>query len=106
MGKRINPYPEYMVDEASGIEVPDIRHRAWAEGYRVGRESRQVIKTVIKSQDGMVMVFDACGEQILEYQGQYRDVKGSILRDAPQDATFAHWFNHADKPETVAGRDW
>jgi len=54
----------------------------------------------------MVMVFDAYGEQIIEYQGQYRNVKGSILRDAPHDATFAHWFNHADKPETVTRRDW
>ena len=106
MDKSINPYPEYMVDEASGIEVPDIRHRDWAEGCQAGRESRQAIKTVIKAQDGRVMVFDACGEQIIEYQGRYRDVKGSISRNAPQDAIFAHWFNHADKPETVAGRDW
>ena len=106
MGERINPYPEFMHDEASGIKVPDIRHQAWGEGYKAGEEDRQVIKTIIKSPDGMVMVFNAYGEQILEYQGQYRDVKGNILRDAPPDAIFTHWFNHADKPGTVAKEDW
>lgn len=33
-----NPYPEFLVDEASGIQVPDIRHQLWGEGYRAGKE--------------------------------------------------------------------
>ena len=39
-----------------------------------------MIKTVIRSQNSMIMVFDKKGEQIPEYQGQYEDVKEKILR--------------------------
>ena len=45
-----------------------------------------MIKTVTKSADGMVMVFDRMGEQIPQYQGQYQEVKALILRDAPPEA--------------------
>ncbi len=31
-----NPYPEIMVDETSGVEVPDERHRTWDEGHKAG----------------------------------------------------------------------
>lgn len=34
-----------------------------------------MIKTVIRAQNGMVMVFDKMGEQIPKYQGQYEEVK-------------------------------
>ncbi|MBU0847029.1 hypothetical protein KKH23_07535 [Patescibacteria group bacterium] len=31
-----NPYPETLIDEASGVVVTDIRHEVWEQGYRVG----------------------------------------------------------------------
>lgn len=31
-----NPYPEFLIDETSGIQVPDIRHQLWDEGYKAG----------------------------------------------------------------------
>ena len=65
-----------------------------------------MIKIVIKLQNDMVMVFDADGEQISEYQGQYEDVKASILRDAPPYAVFACWFNHDTKPEIISREGW
>jgi len=37
MDRSRNPYPEFLIDEASGIEVPDIRHEIWAEGYKTGK---------------------------------------------------------------------
>ncbi len=51
-----------------------------------------MIKTVIRFQNNMVVVFDKKGEQIPEYQGQYEAVKESILKDAPIDAVFACGF--------------
>ena len=65
-----------------------------------------MINTIIKSQKGMVMVFDAMGEQIPEYQGQYEDMKEKILRDAPPDAVFNHWFDGAERPVMVSREDW
>jgi hypothetical protein len=50
-----------------------------------------VIKTVIKSVDGMVMVFDQRGEQVPEYVGQYKEVHEKILRDAPPEARFGYF---------------
>jgi len=47
-----------------------------------------VIKSVIKAEKGMVIVFDEHGEQMPEYQGQYEEVKEKILRDAPPGAVF------------------
>jgi len=32
-----NPYLEILVDETSGVEVPDERHRIWDEGYEAGQ---------------------------------------------------------------------
>ena len=52
----------------------------------------KIIKTVIRCPNDMVMVFDKKGEQIPEYQGQYEEVKGKILKDAPPDAVFSHGF--------------
>jgi len=31
-----NPYPETLVNETSGVEVPDNRHRIWDEGFEAG----------------------------------------------------------------------
>lgn len=65
-----------------------------------------MIKTAIRLQNNMVMVFDEEGEQILEYQGQYEQVKRSILRDAPPDAIFAHGFGEFGQLLTVPREEW
>ncbi len=65
-----------------------------------------MIKIVIKIQSGGVMVFDAGGEQIPEYQGQYEEVREVILRDATPEAEFFHWLDCADKPEAVSRMSW
>ena len=65
-----------------------------------------MIKTIIRVQNDMVMVFDTEGEQIPKYQGQYEDVKGSVLKNAPPEAVFAHWFDYGDEPETVPREGW
>ena len=65
-----------------------------------------MIKTVIRLRNSMVVVFDAEGEQIPEYQGQYEDVKGRILGDAPAGAKFNHWFGYTLKPKAVPGGKW
>ncbi len=65
-----------------------------------------MIKNVIRMSNNMVMVFDDKGEQMPEYQGQYADVKGIILADAPAEAVFNHWFGNAPEPEAVSGKSW
>jgi len=65
-----------------------------------------MIKTVIKSQNNMVMVFDKEGEQIPEYQGQYEEVEKIILRHAPPDAVFAHGFTDAGELQKVPREVW
>lgn len=74
---------------------------------RQGNKERgiKMIKTVIRFQN-MVMVFDNEGEQVPKYQGQYKDVKGSILRDAPPDTVFTRWFNYNSEPETISREEW
>lgn len=101
-----NPYPELLIDEASGIAVPDIRHSIWQEGYHTGRKARPVIKNVIKAQNGMVLVFDNRGEQIPEYQGQYEEVKPRILKDAPPSAVFSHALDYETGLTAVAREEW
>ena len=65
-----------------------------------------MIKTIVRLKNDMVMAFDAEGEQVPEYQGQYEDVKGSILRDAPLDAVFTRWFSYDIEPENVYRESW
>ncbi|MFC2001473.1 hypothetical protein ACFLUZ_03085 [Chloroflexota bacterium] len=65
-----------------------------------------MIKTVIRLKNDMVMVFDAEGEQIPGYQGQYECVKEGILRDALSGTVFNHWFGHTIKPESVSEKSW
>lgn len=65
-----------------------------------------MISSVIRLKNNMVMVFDAEGEQIPEYQGQYYDVKRIILRNALPGTVFTHWFNSADEPEIVSRVNW
>ena len=65
-----------------------------------------MIKTAIRFQNNMVMVFDKEGKQILTYQGQYEDVKESTLRDAPPDAVFTHGFTDAGELIKVPREEW
>ena len=65
-----------------------------------------MIKTIIRLRNGMVMVFDDEGEQVPKYQGQYEDVKGSILRDAPLDAVFVRWSSYETEPANVCKEGW
>ena len=106
MSKSINPYPQYLSDDSSGLQVPSMEHQIWGEGYRAGKRDRQVIKTIIKSQSNMVMVFDSRGSQIPEYQGQYLDIKDRILRDAPQKAVFLYWPDYTEKPVIITKEEW
>jgi len=101
-----NPYPELLIDEASGIEISDIRHKIWSEGFKTGREHRQGIKSVIKASNGMVLVFDDKGEQIPEYQGQYEEVKAHILEDAPPSAEFSYTSDNGTEIKIVPREKW
>jgi len=65
-----------------------------------------VIKTAIKCPNGMVMVFDKRGEQVPEYQGQYREVKESILKNAPPDAIFGYFPNYEAELRAVPREEW
>ncbi len=65
-----------------------------------------MIKTVIRAQNGMVMVFDKMGEQIPKYQGQYEEVKESILKDAPPDVIFGYFPNCEIALEIVPREEW
>ncbi|MFC1931772.1 hypothetical protein ACFLXJ_06210 [Chloroflexota bacterium] len=65
-----------------------------------------MIKTIIRLKNDLVMVFDDEGEQVPSYQGQYKDVKGNILRDAPAGTVFTHWSDCAAEPEPVYKEAW
>ena len=65
-----------------------------------------MIKTVIRFQNNMVMVFDKRGEQIPKYQGQYEKVKESISRDAPPDTIFALGFTDTGELRKVPREEW
>ena len=65
-----------------------------------------MIKTVIRSQNNMVMVFDESGEQIAGYQGRYERVKENILKDAPVDALFAHGFTDIGGLGKIPRGEW
>ncbi len=65
-----------------------------------------MIKTVIRSQNNMVMVFDESGEQIPGYQGQYKRVKESILKDAPIDTVFACGFTNTGGLRKIPKEQW
>jgi len=65
-----------------------------------------MIKTVIRSIDGMVIVFDKMGEQIPEYQGRYEEVKPLILRDSPPEARFGYFPNGGQELKMVPKEAW
>jgi len=63
-----------------------------------------MINSVMKSEDGMVMVFNGKGNQIPEYQGKYEDVRERILSDAPSGALFWHVENRRNR--AVSREEW
>ena len=65
-----------------------------------------MIKTAIKCQNGMVMVFDERGEQVPEYQGQYHEVKESILKDARSNAIFGYFPDYETELRVVPREEW
>ena len=65
-----------------------------------------MIKTVIKSTDGMVMVFDKTGEQIPKYQGQYQEVKALILGETPPETRFGCFPNGGQELKIVSREEW
>ena len=65
-----------------------------------------MIKTVIRTSNNMVMVFNDEGEQMPEYQGRYEDVRDKILKDAPAGNVFNHWFSHSLEPAKVLAEKW
>jgi hypothetical protein len=65
-----------------------------------------MIRTVIRLKNNMVMVFDAEGEQVPDYQGQYEDVKDRILRDASAGTAFNHWFGYELEPKAAPAENW
>ena len=67
---------------------------------------RQVIRSVIKAQNGMVIVFDDGGEQVPEYQGQYEAVKPRILNDTPPNAVFSYALDYKTELKTVTREEW
>lgn len=65
-----------------------------------------MIKTVIRTSNDMVIVFDERGEQIPEYQGPYEEVKDKILRDASPDAIFGHRINSRGETHLRIREKW
>ena len=65
-----------------------------------------MIRTVIRCSNNMVIVFDKEGEQIPEYQGQYEEVKGKILRDAPLNAVFGYFPDYEPELQRVPREEW
>ena len=108
MNRGKNPCPIFLTDEVSDVEVPDISYKILAEGYNPGERARRIIKSVIKADNGMVLVFDQEGEQIPEYQGHYEKVKPHILKDAPPTAIFTLALDgeSALKLKTVPKEEW
>ncbi len=65
-----------------------------------------MIRTAIRFQNNMVVVFDREGEQVPEYQGRYKKVKESILKDAPPNSIFGHLPNCEAKFKIVPREEW
>lgn len=65
-----------------------------------------MIKTIIRIENDLVMVFDEKGEEIPEYQGNYDYVKDRIIADATGESVFNHWFGHSMKPHVINPERW
>lgn len=63
-----------------------------------------MIKSVIKSQNGMTLVFDEKGKQMPAYQGRYEEVRERILADAPLDVLF--WHDEVRQLKPVEKEEW
>ena len=69
-------------------------------------EESDMIKSVIRCPNNMVLVFDEDDEQVSEYQGKYEEVRERILRDAPADTLFGFWFDYETDIRTVSREEW
>jgi len=65
-----------------------------------------MIRTVIRCQNDMVIVFDDEGKQIPTYQGHYPEVREHVLTDALLNAVFAHGFNSSGELRRIAREEW
>ena len=65
-----------------------------------------MIRTIIRSTDDMVIVFNENGEQIPEYQGRYEEVRDKILNDAPPQARFVHFPYDETELKEVPREEW
>jgi hypothetical protein len=65
-----------------------------------------MIKTVIRTRNDMVLVFDENGEEMPRYQGYYYQVKNIIMADARPGSIFNHWFGYSLEPEVVGPDCW
>ncbi len=70
------------------------------------KKEKATIKTAIRLQNNLVMVFDKEGEQIPICQNQYQAVKEIIVNYAPPDAVFAHGFTDAGELRKVPREEW
>ena len=66
----------------------------------------EMIRTVIRFQDNVVVVFDGKGRQVPKYQGQYEKVRESVLRDASPDAIFSQWDNYETEFRVISRCEW
>ena len=65
-----------------------------------------MIRTVLRCLNNMVMVFDEKGEQIPSYQGQYEEVKESILKDALSTTVFGYLSDFKPEVREVPREKW
>lgn len=63
-----------------------------------------MIKSVIKSENGLALVFDEKGKEMPDYQGYFEKVRERILRDAPPDALF--WREEAHRLKAIGKEEW
>ena len=65
-----------------------------------------MIKSVIRFKNNMVMVFDEKGRQLPVYQGQYQEVKETILKEAAAEAIYAHGLTASGELLKVTRENW
>ena len=65
MNEGKNPYREFMIDEVSGTEVPNIRHKVWAGGYADIADIDAAWKIALNMSDGPFMVMDKIGLDVV-----------------------------------------
>lgn len=53
-----NPYPKELRDEASGVLVPDDRHKIWQEGYEAGWNEAKAIIQKVNAEAGDIRTFE------------------------------------------------